>query len=188
MQGTKRAGVIAGLALAASVGVQGAPVPGAEKNWAQWRGPLGTGASPTANPPTTWSEASNVRWKIKLPGSGTSTPIIWENRLFVATAAPVGELKTQERAGGGGPRTIQPTTPMRFMLVCLDRATGKTLWEKVAREEVPHEGHHPDHGYASHSPITDGKTVYAYFGSRGLYAYDLNGNLKWQKEDRKSVV
>ena len=64
----------------------------------------------------------------------------------------------------------------------LDRQTGKTQWQKVAREEVPHEGHHRDHGYSSHSPVTDGKLVFAFFGSRGLYCYDLKGNLKWSKD------
>jgi outer membrane protein assembly factor BamB len=66
--------------------------------------------------------------------------------------------------------------------MCLDRKTGKTLWQKVAREAVPHEGHHKDHGYSSHSPVTDGEHVFAYFGSRGLYCFDLDGNPKWQKD------
>ena len=66
--------------------------------------------------------------------------------------------------------------------MCLDRQTGKTLWEKVVREEVPHEGHHQDHGFASFSPVTDGKHVYSYFGSRGIHCFDMQGNLKWQKD------
>lgn len=168
---------VLGLTAAASV-VRGAPVPGAERNWPEWRGPLNTGVSPTADPPVTWSETSNVRWKVKVPGSGTGTPIVWEDRVYVLTAVPVGEANPGARVG----RTIQPTTPVRFTVVCLDRATGKTVWARVAREEVPHEGHHPDHGYASHSPVTDGKHLYAYFGSRGLYCYDLDGNLKWKKD------
>jgi len=65
--------------------------------------------------------------------------------------------------------------------MCLDRKTGKTLWQKTACETVPHEGHHQDHGFASASPVTDGKHLLAYFGSRGLYCYDLDGNLKWSK-------
>lgn len=181
--GSRRGAACAAVAAGLVVGIgaaRSAPVPGAERNWGQWRGPLNTGVSPTAQPPTTWSESSNVKWKVKLPGSGTSTPIIWEDRVFVATAVPTaGDPKL---GPGAGIRTLQPAGPYRFMLLCLDRATGKTVWEKVAKEEVPHEGHHPDHGYASHSPITDGKTVYAYFGSRGLYAYDFQGTLKWKKD------
>lgn len=173
----------------------------AEQNWPQWRGPLGNGVSPTATPPLTWSETSNVKWKVKIPGSGTSSPIVWDNRVFVQTAVPVGEKaaappppapdaaerpgRPQERGGGrGGGRFggTPPTEPYQFILICLDRQTGKTLWQRVVREEVPHEGHHPDHGFSSHSPATDGRHVYAYFGSRGLHCYDMQGNLKWTKD------
>lgn len=171
--------------------------PTAEQSWAQWRGPLGTGVSTTATPPVTWSETQNIRWKVKLPGSGASTPIIWENKVFIQSAVPAakktgnaGESRTitvgqpPRRGGGGfgGQRGQQPTETYQFTLLCLDRKTGKTLWQKAAREEVPHEGHHPDHGFSSHSPATDGKYVFAYFGSRGLHCYDLQGNHKWSKD------
>jgi outer membrane protein assembly factor BamB len=69
-----------------------------------------------------------------------------------------------------------------MLLLCMDRQTGKTLWERVATEQTPHEGHHQDHGYASHSPVTDGEVVLAYFGSRGLYCYSLSGELRWKKD------
>lgn len=156
------------------------------QNWPQWRGPLATGFSSTATPPTTWSETKNIRWKVKLPGSGTGTPIIWDNWIFLQTAVPAaGDVAPRGGAAGGGRggmRTIQPDGPVRFTLLCLDRRTGRVLWERSARQEVPHEGHHPDHGFASQSPITDGKSVIAFFGSRGLYCYDMKGNLKWQKQ------
>lgn len=77
---------------------------------------------------------------------------------------------------------MQPTETYQFTLFCIDRKTGKTLWQKVAREEIPHEGHHQDHGFSSHSPTTDGKHVFAYFGSRGLHCYDMAGNHKWSKD------
>lgn len=170
--------------------------------WPQWRGPLGTGEAPSGNPPVEWSETKNIRWKVKIPGSGTSTPIILNDQIFIHTAIPVekpgdaaaapaqeapaakaGEQPKGRRGGGGGGfRSEKPTKPYQFVLLCLDRKTGKTLWQKVAREEVPHEGHHKDHGFSSASPITDGKYVYAYFGSRGLYCFDLQGNLKWEKD------
>lgn len=79
-------------------------------------------------------------------------------------------------------RSQKPTEPYQFAVLALDRQTGKTLWQKVAREDLPHEGHHADHGFASYSPITDGKYLFAYFGSRGLHCYDLQGNLKWHKD------
>lgn len=175
-----------------------------EQNWPQWRGPAASGVAPAGRPPTTWSETKNVKWKVKIPGRGTSTPIVWGEQIFIQTAlstarkvedvtpkpappAPADPAtppsgQQRRRPGGGGMRSQKPTDPYQFKIVCLDRGTGKTLWEKVAREEVPHEGHHADHGFSSYSPVTDGKNVYAYFGSRGLHCYDLGGTLRWSKE------
>jgi outer membrane protein assembly factor BamB len=178
----------------------------ANANWPQWRGPLGSGLAPLADPPTTWGEDKNVRWKVKLPGRGTSTPIVWGDSIFVQTAVPAdgaaerpaassppavegggpggpgGPGGRRGRGGGGEMRVIEPTGAYRFMLMCLDRKTGKPRWEKVAREAVPHEGHHKDHGFSSYSPVTDGKLVFAYFGSRGLHCFDVDGNPKWSKD------
>jgi len=165
--------------------------------WPQWRGPLASGVAPEADPPLTWSETHNVRWKVKIPGAGTATPILWEDKLFILTAVPTGrKLDPAEAAKrkaalatlpGGGTREVSPNVNspgdfFRFMVLCLDRETGKTLWEKVACEEAPHEGHHRDHGYASASPVTDGKHLVVSFGSRGLYCYDLTGGLLWKKD------
>lgn len=167
------------------------------ENWAQWRGPSMTGVAPQATPPVSWSERENVKWKVKLPGQGTSTPIIWRDAIFVTAAisktsdasAPAatepapGQGADPGRVGGGGPpRSETPSGPYQFVLLCLDRKTGAVQWQKVAAEVVPHEGHHRDHGFASHSPVTDGRHVFAYFGSRGLYAFDLQGNLQWKKD------
>jgi outer membrane protein assembly factor BamB len=192
-----------------AVGVARAAEPSATNHWQQWRGPLGTGVAPSASPPTKWSETENVKWKVKLPGKGSSTPIIWGNQVFIHTAMPAGAAEAasageddapprvtpvllqdqpQRQGGrrqggrGGFGGEAPPTEKYQFVLLCLDRETGKTLWRKVAREEVPHEGHHRDHGFASFSPVTDGKLVFAHFGSRGLHCYDLQGNLKWQKD------
>src|SRR4030095_3615895 len=80
---------------------------------------------------------------------------------------------------GGGPK---PTRAFEFAVLALDRATGKIVWQKPARREVPHEGRHPTNSFASGSPVTDGQHVWASFGSRGIYCYDLQGNLKWEKD------
>ena len=177
--------------------------PVAEAQWPQWRGPLGNGVAPKAEPPVKWSESENVKWKVAIPGSGTSTPIVWDGKVFLLTAMPVaakseappvaeaapepppappGEGGPGRRRGGGGMRSEVPSQPYQFAVLCLDRATGKTLWQKTVRETVPHEGHHRDHGFASASPVTDGKLLYAFFGSRGIYALDFEGNLKWEKD------
>jgi outer membrane protein assembly factor BamB len=89
----------------------------------------------------------------------------------------------QRRRGPGGPGGGEkPSEFQRFALLAIDRATGQIKWDKTVREEIPHEGHHPDHGWASHSPVTDGQHIYSWFGSRGLHCYSLDGQLKWEKD------
>ena len=187
------------LALLTGTAFPAAPV--AEAQWPQWRGPTGNGVAPQAEPPVKWSESENVKWKVAIPGSGTSTPIVWGDKVFLLTAMPVAAkadappaVETAPappaapgeggpgRRGGGGMRSEAITQQYQFAVLCLDRATGKTLWQKIVRETVPHEGHHRDHGFASASPVTDGKLLYAFFGSRGLHALDFEGNVKWEKD------
>jgi outer membrane protein assembly factor BamB len=181
---------------------------GPDENWPQWRGPHQDGVAPKANPPVKWSETDNVKWKVKVPGEGSATPIIWGKLVFVQTAVPTGkraEAKpaeaaeqapttpspSQEGAGGRekgkGKRGLgggaKPSEYYQFTLLALDRDTGKTVWQQVAKEEVPHEGFKQNDGsFASNSGLTDGERVYAYFGSHGLYCYDFSGKLQWSKE------
>ncbi|QDU30960.1 outer membrane biogenesis protein BamB [Anatilimnocola aggregata] len=158
----------------------------AGKNWPAWRGPQANGVAPHGDPPTKWSETENIRWKVEIPGEGSSTPIIWGDRIFLLTA-----VKTDKTVDTVPDAADQPKRPFgitfpknfyQFTVMCLDRKTGKTLWQKVATERVPHEGVHPDNDFASSSPVTDGKRLFVSFGSRGVYSYDLDGNLNWQKE------
>ncbi len=146
------------------------------KFWPQWRGPLGTGVGPQADPPLSWSETNNIQWKLPLAGEGDSTPIVWADRVFVLSAIPVAAETT------GSDKAKAPNGTFRFTVLCVERGTGRILWQKVARETSPHEGHQENNTYASASPVTDGKFVWAFFGSRGLYCYDFNGNLQWQKD------
>jgi outer membrane protein assembly factor BamB len=142
--------------------------------WPQWRGPMATGAAPQADPPLQWSETNNVKWKAVIPGDGNSTPIVWGGRVFILTAVPVGQ-------GGGGGSEI-PDQAYQFIVLCHDRQTGKVLWQKIARQEVPHEGHQENNTFASASPVTDGEVLCAFFGSRGMHCYDFDGNLKWERD------
>ncbi|MBI5817485.1 MAG: PQQ-binding-like beta-propeller repeat protein [Verrucomicrobia bacterium] len=155
-------------------------------NWPQWRGPTANGVALHGNPPIEWSESKNVQWKVALPGRGSSTPIIWENQVFILTAIPTGKkvaVKPDAVPPGPNAHMVDPPREVqRFTVMALDRATGKVCWQQTAREQVPHEGYHRDHGYASGSPITDGKYLVAYFGSNGLFCYDLTGHLLWQKD------
>ena len=175
---------------------------GAERldNWHQWRGPDANGLAPKGDPPLRWDESTNIRWKVKVPGSGVSTPIVWGDRIFLLTAiktdrkpdpdAPPVAREAPRRdsprrhgkRGGFRLSTETPTTLHKFSILCIDRKSGKTLWNRVATEQVPHEGHHPSHGYASASPTTDGTYLYSSFGSYGIYCHDLEGNLKWKRD------
>src|SRR5574339_766451 len=147
--------------------------PGDDAFWPQWRGPAATGVSLTAKPPVEWSETKNVRWKKEIPGRGAGTPVIWGDQMFVLTAVPL----------DGGTAIPARRVPHRYVVMALDRRDGRVLWERVAREEAPHEGTHQDHGtWASSSAVTDGQHVIASFESRGIYAYDMKGNQVWQKD------
>ena len=292
-------GSLTGLALALACSI-GATTANAE-NWPTWRGPTANGVAPGGNPPTKFSESKNVQWKTKVPGSGSSTPVIWGDQVFVLTAEKTGkkvaaasgesrergeaerrqrpggerpegrgrgeqgsrggdrprpdddrgsrggerprpdgerserggqsgfgggsfnreefikrfdkdgdgelndaerdamrdELRQQFSGGRGGERSrgrgrssrgrggfgggSKPTEEYRFVLISLDRNTGKENWRRVAATQVPHEGHHRDHGFASGSPVTDGKHIIVSFGSRGLYCYNMKGKLQWKK-------
>jgi outer membrane protein assembly factor BamB len=161
--------------------------------WSSWRGPQHDGTAPGAKPPVKFDEKTNLKWKVEVPGSGASTPIVSGGRVFVQTAVPTGRKVEgakpagEEESGGGGRRGgglrgVDPVEEYRFAVLCLDRETGKVLWDRTVREELPHEGHHRDHGFSSHSPVTDGEHVYAWFGSRGLYCLGMDGTVKWSKD------
>ena len=110
-------------------------------NWPSWRGPNSNGVAENADPPVTWSETNNIKWKVAVPGEGESTPIIWGDKIFLQTAVPAAENASPDP---DAPRTITkiPTVPLRFNVVCLDRETGAVLWERTAREGIPHQGRH----------------------------------------------
>lgn len=164
-------------------------------NWPNFRGPAFTGVSPDAAPPVKWSETENIKWKVKLNGDASdSSPIVWQDKIFfqsavqVESSSPVPAEPAPAEQPGGRQRGKKPTSEYNFNVVCLDRQTGKTLWEKTVTQTLPHEGHHGDHGFASYSPITDGKLIWADFGSRGVYCLDLEGNIKWSRDLGKKTV
>ena len=159
-----------------------------QKNWPQWRGPLANGFSATADPPVEWGPDHNIKWKVAVPGQGESTPIVWNDRIFITTAVETDREQEQPpadnpEAPGGNPFRIQrPTHYYQFVVACHDRATGKLVWQQIATEQVPHEGHHKDHGFASPSPVTDGQLLVTSFGSRGVYCWDLEGKQLWKRD------
>jgi outer membrane protein assembly factor BamB len=164
------------LLLLASASAQQSP---ANRYWAQWRGPHMTGVSRTATPPTVWSEKQNIRWKIEIPGRGSASPVVWGDRVYLLTAVPVGVTGEAQHA----PRGAQALVAHKYVLMAIDRKTGKVVWERVAKEEAPHEASHAENGtWASASAATDGEHIIASFESRGYYAYDMNGTLVWEKD------
>ena len=171
----------------------------ADRFWGQWRGPEASGVARFGNPPIEWSETTNVAWKVEVPGRGSASPIVWGDKVFLLTAVPVGGPDTEAatvgdvrssqpnsrasgrgRRGGRG-RGQRPILRQRFTVMAFDRMTGEVVWEQVARDEVPHEGYQQANGsYAAGSAVTDGEYLFAFFGSWGLYAYDLDGRLQWE--------
>lgn len=151
--------------------------------WGQWRGPHANGFAPLANPPIEWSEKKNVRWKIELPGQGHSSPIVFGDRIYVMAAAPIGEPQLAVHDSAPGVHDSVPVTHRhQYIVMALNRSDGRVLWKRIVREEWPHEGGHTTGSQTSNSPTTDGEFTYAFFGSRGLYCLDTNGEVKWQKD------
>ena len=155
--------------------------------WPQWRGPLATGVSPTADPPTECSETHNVRWKVELPGHGSASPIVWDDQVFILSAIPAGT------GSAGGPGlfgrlrdrfvgTVSSRDVQQFTVSAYNRHDGSVMWEQIAVSEQPHEGRHSTGSWASASAVTDGEVLCAFFGSRGLYCYDLEGTLLWDQD------
>jgi outer membrane protein assembly factor BamB len=153
-----------------------------QADWSSWRGPFENGMA-RGEAPTTWSDTQNVAWKTEIPGRGHSSPVVYGDLMFVTTAVPEGPLSAPGGGGGRGPGGgFAANVPHRFLVLCLNRKTGKIMWEREALKATPHEGYHFRYGsFASNTPVTDGKHVYAFFGSRGLFVYTMEGKLAWQK-------
>src|SRR5215213_2321730 len=180
--------LIIGISLAAT-GLSFFSEKAAAGNWPQWRGPDGSGISNEKNLPVEWSPTKNVKWKTPIEGRGHSSPIVWENKIFVTTAVEGAEVPgakaakhTIENKDFVHPDSVGANRKHTFKVVALNRESGKILWEAVAWEGTPYDDRHRKSSYAASTPATDGKLVYAYFGSEGLYAYDFNGKLAWKSE------
>ena len=156
---------------------------GAQTNWPAFRGAHALGVADNTNLPDRWSKTKNVLWKRDLPGRGWSSPVVWGDRVFLTTV--VNEGKTESVKRGlyfGGERNKVPKTVHHWNVVCLDLKTGKPLWEREAHEGKPTHGHHVKSSYASETPVTDGKHIYAYFGNVGVFCYTLDGESVWHHE------
>ena len=125
-----------------------------EDNWHQWRGPNANGVSPSADPPVSWSESENIKWKMAIDGKGTSTPIIWGSKVFLLTAIKTGKKDSSIPDPKDQPKTNffdikRPNESRAFVVICLNRDSGKELWRSTAITKIPHEGAHNDNNFAS---------------------------------------
>ncbi len=155
------------------------------QNWPSFRGPSGSGIS-TGDPPVEWSVLSgkNITWKTRIPGLAHSSPVVWGDRVFVTTAvssrAESPELKTGWVNGSGDPANDSGT--WTWKVICLDRGSGRVLWEREACSGLPKIRRHMKGSQANCTPATDGEHVVAFFGSEGLYCFTAGGELLWKKD------
>ena len=161
-------------------------------NWPQWRGPASMGVSTETNLPTEWNASKNVRWKTPITGRGLSSPIVWGKKIFLTTSiegAVIPGAQAPKHMDGENefkhPDSVGADRSHKLNVMCLDRDTGKILWERTAYEGRVYDDRHRKNTYASATPATDGKNVYAFFGSEGLFAYDFDGKLMWKASPGK---
>ncbi|MDH3627917.1 MAG: PQQ-binding-like beta-propeller repeat protein [Acidobacteriota bacterium] len=160
-----------------------------EGRWPGFRGPLQTGEAPGAVPPSVWSETKNILWKHAIPGEGQGTPVVWGDRIFLTTAvdasplASDGQRSVEEAHGHQGAHDNEdPTHRLEFRVLALNRHDGELVWSRTVRVAAPHAPIHVSGSWASQSPVTDGKRIYASFGSAGLFALSMRGKPIWERD------
>jgi len=155
-----------------------------EKQWPGFRGPRGRGYIAGAVTPASWSVDStrNIKWKTPIPGLGHSCPVAWDNYLFVTSAVSKYKDETLKVGLYGDIDEADDSKEYEFKVFCLDKNTGKINWEQVAHKGIPKSKRHTKSSQANCTPATDGRYLVVNFGSEGLYCYDLQGNLKWEKD------
>ncbi len=152
--------------------------------WPSFRGPQGCGFIENVTTPEKWSldSTKHIKWKTPVPGLGHSCPIIWNDYLFVTTAANKTNSESLKVGLYGDIDEANDSIEHEFKVYCLDKNSGKIIWERVARKGIPRSKRHTKASQANCTPATDGKYLVVHFGSEGLFCYDLKGNLIWKKE------
>jgi outer membrane protein assembly factor BamB len=155
----------------------------ADANWPQYRGPHALGVDDSVPLPTSWNveTGANIRWQTPIPGLAHSSPIIWGDRVYVATAVTPG--KAELKVGlYGDIESVDETEPQQWRLLALDKASGKILWNTLGYQAVPKVKRHTKASHCNSTPATDGKRIVAIFGSEGLFCFDTAGKLLWKKD------
>jgi outer membrane protein assembly factor BamB len=169
-------------------GTSFSPAEEGSENWPRLRGPFATGLpADTGNPnlPDTWSRTENIAWKVDVPGVGWSSPVVWENKVFITTVTNDKESENARPQAGlylGPGRKEIPSGEHEWLVYCFDLVTGNEIWKRSARKGTPPVGRHPKSCYAAETPVTDGERLYVLFGDVGLFCYDLEGELLWTYE------
>jgi outer membrane protein assembly factor BamB len=171
----KQAFLLVSMLAAAAAGAQ---------NWPQFRGPGAGGVADGRPLPARWDveKGVNIAWKTPVPGISVSSPIVWGDRVFVTTAISSDPKAAFRHGLFGDVEPSKDTSEHTWKVYCLDKRTGKVLWEQVAHQGVPKTKRHPKSSQASSTPATDGRHLVAFFGSEGLYCYNLEGKLLWKRE------
>jgi outer membrane protein assembly factor BamB len=158
------------------------PVP--ERQWSSYRGYCAKGVLDDANLPDTWNVGTNenILWKYKVPGLGLSSPVIWGDQLFITTAISEADDKGFKTGIYGSIGSVDDESVHEWKVYCLDKNTGSVRWQKTAHRGVPEQKRHPKSSHANSSMATDGNHAVAFFGSEGLYCYDMDGILQWKKD------
>jgi outer membrane protein assembly factor BamB len=154
-----------------------------ERQWPGFRGYMASGVLDNANLPESFdlNKMANIRWKAEIPGLGLSSPVIWDNKLFITTAISQADKAGFKPGLYGDITPVKDSSVHEWKVYCFDKNTGKIIWDKTSYMGIPKMKRHPKSTHANTSVATDGKYVVAFFGSEGLYCYDMNGNLLWQK-------
>lgn len=158
------------------------PLSGGDVNWPSFRGPEASGVADGQKLPLTWDAGKNIKWKTRIPGLAHSSPVVWGYRVYVTTAVSSrGNAGFRPGLYGDGDAS-EDRSSQQWKVYALEKKTGKVIWERVAYEGVPNEKRHMKATYANATPATDGRYVVAWFGSQGVYAYDMDGKLVWKRD------
>jgi outer membrane protein assembly factor BamB len=154
-----------------------------ERQWTAYRGNSSSGVLDRTNLPETFDLAkmTNVRWKREIPGLGLSSPVIWDNKIFITSAVSQADREGFKPGIYGDIAPVKDSSIHEWKVICIDKNSGKTIWEKTPYRGIPSIRRHPKSTHANASVATNGKYVVAFFGSEGLFCYDMNGKQVWQK-------
>lgn len=161
--------------------ITGQPDP--QRQWPGYRGYMASGVLDNAGLPEVFDlrKMINIRWKIEIPGLGLSSPVIWNNRLFITTAVGRADKAGFKPGIYGDIEPVDDSSEHEWKVLCIDKNSGKIMWERTSLKGIPKIKRHPKSTHANTTVATDGKFVVAFFGSEGLFCYDIDGNLQWQK-------